>query len=222
MTIVLVPLDGSELAARALPFSTTIAARSGWSLLLLRAVDTLSAPTDAAGLALEQAAQEALDALAASLEASGVNAVTRVVDGQAETQILEATADENVSLVVMSTHGRGGIGRFTYGSVADTVLRHTPVPVLIVPPHGLKRWPTDDRIKILVPLDGSSLAASVLGPACELADALGGSLLLTTLVESSRFMSYAEGCQSGVAPPTTVVMRRVSLREATWGAGRAS
>ena len=124
---------------------------------------------------------------------SGVRGVTRVVDGQAETQILEATADEAVSLVVISTHGRGGLGRFISGSVTDTVLRYAPVPVLTVPPHGLERWPTDKRIKILVPLDGSRLAASVLRPACELADVLGGSLLLLTLVESSRFASYREG-----------------------------
>ena len=197
MKTVLVPLDGSELAAQALPFATTIAARSGCSLLLLRAVNSLNAPTDAAGLALKQAAQEALDAVAASLAADGVTAVTRVVDGQAETRILEATADEDVSLIVMSTHGRGGIGRFIYGSVADTVLRHTPVPVLIVPPHGLKWWPSDDHIKVLVPLDGSELAASVLRPACELADVLGGSLLLLTLVESSRFASYSVGYVNG-------------------------
>src|SRR5581483_700715 len=197
MKVVLVPLDGSELAARAVPFATAIAARSGWSLLLLRAVNTLSAPTDTVGLALKQEAQEALDAVAASLAASGVSAVTRVVDGQAETAILEATADEDVSVIVMSTHGRRGVGRFIYGSVTDTVLRHAPVPVVTVPPHGLERWPTDERIKILVPLDGSELAASVLRPACELADVLGGSLLLLTLVESSRFMSYTEGYLSG-------------------------
>jgi nucleotide-binding universal stress UspA family protein len=193
MKVVLVPLDGSELAERVVPFATTIATMSGWSLLLLRAVNTLSAPTDAAGLALKQAAQEALDAVAASLAADAVRVATRVVDGQAETHILEATADEDVRLVVMSTHGRGGLGRFIYGSVADTVLRHTPVPVLIVPPHGLERWPADERIKILVPLDGSELSASVLSPACELADVLGGSLLLLTLVESSRFASYSAG-----------------------------
>src|SRR5581483_5758213 len=70
MKVVLVPLDGSELAARAVPFATAIAARSGWSLLLLRAVNTLSAPTDTVGLALKQEAQEALDAVAASLAAS--------------------------------------------------------------------------------------------------------------------------------------------------------
>jgi nucleotide-binding universal stress UspA family protein len=197
MKVVLVPLDGSELAERAVPFATTIATMPGWSLLLLRAVNTLSAPTDAAGLALKQSAQEALDAVAASLAAAGVGAVTRVVDGQAETAILEAAADEDVGLVVMSTHGRGGLGRFIYGSVADTVLRHTPVPVLTVPPHGLERWPMDERVKILVPLDGSELSASVLRPACELADLLGGSLLLLTLVESSRFASYTEGYLSG-------------------------
>jgi nucleotide-binding universal stress UspA family protein len=197
MKVVLVPLDGSALAARAVPFATAIAANAGWSLLLLRAVDTFRSPTDAAERAEKQAAQEALDAVAASLEAVGVRAVTRIVDGQAETQILEATADEDVRLIVMSTHGRGGIGRFIYGSVADTVLRHTPVPVLIVPPHGLERWPSDEGITILAPLDGSGLAASVLGPACELADVLGGTLVLLTIVESSRFMSYSEGYHFG-------------------------
>ena len=193
MKTLLVPLDGSELAARAVPFATALATRAGWSLLLLRAVDTFRGQTDAAEPAEKQAAQEALDAVAASLEAVGVRAVTRVVEGHAQAQILAAATDDDVRLVVMSTHGRSGVGRFVYGSVADTVLRHTPVPVLVVPPHGVERWPTDEPIKILVPLDGSRRASSVLGPACELADVLGGSLLLLTLVESSRFMSYSEG-----------------------------
>jgi nucleotide-binding universal stress UspA family protein len=93
------------------------------------------------------------------------------------------------------------------------VLRHTPVPVLIVPPHGLERWAPDDRIKILVPLDGSRIAASVLSPACELAGVLGGSLLLLTLVESSRYMSYAEGYLSGAADENddALVAARVQL-----------
>jgi len=193
MKTILVPLDGSELADRAVPFAATIATRAGWSLLLLRAVNTLSAPTEAAGLALKQEAQEALDAVAMSLEEDGIGAVARVVDRQAETAILDATADEDVSLVVMSTHGRGGLGRLIYGSVADIVLRHAPVPVLTVPPHGLERWPTDERIKILVPLDGSALARAALAPACELADILGGSLLLATVVVFPHYATYTEG-----------------------------
>ena len=66
----------------------------------------------------------------------------------AETAILDETADVDVVLVVMSTHGRGGLGRFVYGSVADTVLRYAPIGVLTVPPHGLDAWPTDQQIKI--------------------------------------------------------------------------
>jgi nucleotide-binding universal stress UspA family protein len=173
MKTILVPLDGSALADRAVPFAATIATRAGWSLLLLRAVDTLSAPTETAGLALKHEAQERLDATAAALTAGSINAATRVVDGQAVTAILDATADEHVSLVAMSTHARGGLGRLIYGSVADAVLRHAPVPVLTVPPHGLDEWPPDQRIKILVPLDGSQVSKAALAPACELADVLG-------------------------------------------------
>lgn len=193
MKTILVPLDGSALADRAVPFAATIATRAGWPLLLLRAVNTLSAPTEAAGLALKHEAQEALDAVATALAADGISALTRVVDGQAETAILEATADEDVSLVVMSTHGRGGLGRWIYGSVADTMLRHAPVPVLTVPPHGLEEWPTDGCVKILVPLDGSDLSRAALEPACELADILGGSLVLASVVMLPSYSMYAEG-----------------------------
>jgi nucleotide-binding universal stress UspA family protein len=193
MTTLLVPLDGSNLADRAVPFAATIATRAGWSLLLLRAVNTLRAPTVADEAILMREAQEALDAVATSLAADGLNAVTRVVDKQAETAILEATADDDVKLVVMSTHGRGGLGRFVYGSVADTVLRHAPVPVLTVPAHGLDAWQPNERIKIMVPLDGSDLSHAALGPACELADILGGSLLLASVVTLPQYAAYPVG-----------------------------
>jgi nucleotide-binding universal stress UspA family protein len=193
MKTILVPLDGSALADRAVPFAATIASRAGWSLLLLRAVNTLSAPTEAEGLALKREAQEALDATAAAIATDGMRVATRVVDQPAESAILEATADEDVVLVVMSTHGRGGLGRFIYGSVADTVLRHAPVPVLTVPPHGLSEWPTEPRIKIMVPLDGSELSKAALTPACEIADVLGGSLLLASVVTVPSYSMYAEG-----------------------------
>jgi nucleotide-binding universal stress UspA family protein len=193
MKALLVPLDGSALADRAVPFAATIATRAGWSLLLLRAVDTFSAPSEAAGLALTREAEESLDATAAALTADGLSVTTRVVDRQAESAILEATSDADVSLIVMSTHGRGGLGRFVYGSVADTVLRHSPVPVLTVPPHGLDEWPTDQPIKIMVPLDGSELSKAALEPACEIADVLGGSLLLASVVTFPTYAMYAEG-----------------------------
>jgi nucleotide-binding universal stress UspA family protein len=193
MKTILVPLDGSDLAARAVPFAATLAARGEASLLLLRAVNTLAAPTESAGRALVDEAQLALDATTAALAADGITASTRVVDRQAESAILEAAADADVNLIVMSTHGRGGLGRFIYGSVADTVLRHAPVPVLTVPPHGLSAWPTAGQVKILVPLDGSELSRLAVGPACDLSDALGGSLLLGSVVTFPSYSMYAEG-----------------------------
>jgi nucleotide-binding universal stress UspA family protein len=193
MKTILVPLDGSALADRALPFAVTIAARAGWSIRLLRAVNTFPAPTEAAGLALVREARAELDAVAARLVADGIQASTRVVDKQAETAILDETADQDVVLVVMSTHGRSGLGRFVYGSVADTVLRYAPIGVLTVPPHGLDTWPADQQIKIMVPLDSSELSKAVLEPASELADVLGGALLLASVVTFPHYAAYAEG-----------------------------
>jgi nucleotide-binding universal stress UspA family protein len=193
MKAILVPLDGSDLAARAVSFAALLAARGGGEIVLLRAVNTLSAPTERAGMALKREAQESLDSTAAKLEADGLTVTTHVVDRQPESAILEAASDPDVDLIVMSTHGRGGLGRFIYGSVADTVLRHAPVPVLTVPPHGMDAWATDARPTILVPLDGSDLSQAALGPACELADTLGGTLLLGSVVTFPNYASYAEG-----------------------------
>lgn len=206
MQSLLVPLDGSALADRAVPFAAALAARTGWSVLLLRAIDTLSAPTDSDALALRKEAQEALDVVAAALAADGVGAETRVVDGPPESAILEAAADESVSLIVMSTHGRGGLGRFIYGSVADAVLRQSPVPVLTVPPHGLESWPKDRTVKVMVPLDGSELCRVALGPACEVADILGGSLLLASVAPLAHHAAYAEGYTFIEPDPDDIVL----------------
>ena len=81
-------------------------------------------------------------------------------------------------MIVMSTHGRTGLGRFIYGSVADELLRTSDLPVLLVPRDCEWSWPGDRTLRVLVPLDGSSLAEAVLGPACELADALDADLML--------------------------------------------
>jgi nucleotide-binding universal stress UspA family protein len=67
------------------------------------------------------------------------------------------------------------------------------VPVLTVPPHGLDRWPPEQQIKIMVALDGSEVSRTALEPACQLADVLGGSLLLASVVTFPSYAMYAEG-----------------------------
>ena len=82
----------------------------------------------------------------------------------------------------MSTHGRSGIGRWLYGSVADAVIRSATVPVMLIPSDVRGPWPTDRQPRILVPLDGSQLSEAVLGPALELATRLDAELLLVEVV----------------------------------------
>ena len=72
--------------------------------------------------------------------------------------ICDATGELQAGLVVMTTHGRSGLGRWLYGSVADQVLRRTDVPVLLVPAAGDRAWAAGTLRQILVPLDGSALA----------------------------------------------------------------
>lgn len=215
MTTVLVPLDGSELAQRAVPFALGIARRDGRAVLLLRAVNTLAAPTYREGQILVNEAADALDAYALTLADTGVTITTRVVDAPAEVGILEAAEDDDIDLIVMSTHGRSGLGRWIYGSVADAVLRDAPVPVLIVPPHGRAELKQDGPIKILVPLDGSALALSALGPATQLADSLGATLVLGSVVTFPHYAAYAEGYTFVDPAPTenALAISRDYLRE---------
>jgi nucleotide-binding universal stress UspA family protein len=82
----------------------------------------------------------------------------------------------------MSTHGRSGLGRMIYGSVADAVLRRATVPVLLVSAHCERRWGDRPPGRVLVPLDGSELGETALGPAQDLATALGAGLLLVQIL----------------------------------------
>ena len=193
MNTILVPLDGSVLSERAIPFAARLASTTDRPLLLLRAVDTTAFLTDASAAAFKAELQAELDALADSLQLQDVRADACIVEGRPERVILEAASQGDVDLCVMSTHGRGGLRRWVYGSTADAVLRQAPVPVLLVPPEGLATWPLDHPVKIVVALDGSPLAEAALEPACMLADVLGGTLVLARIVACPRYSAHVEG-----------------------------
>ena len=156
---ILLPLDGSPLAELAIPYASTLARRSGASLVLVQAVQTHTAPgfdqTDAE-LEVMGRAQTYLQSIAARLEAEHVRTAAHVYYDDAAHAILDAAERQAADLIVMSTHGRTGIGRMLYGSVADLVLRHATAPVFLVPASAgdaaqLAEHPTT----LLVPLDGS-------------------------------------------------------------------
>lgn len=185
-TTILVPLDGSEFAERAVPFAAYLARRADAEIALLRAVQARTFPgadpTDAE-VKVTQEAEAALDRVAASLRQQGIAASTHVYYDSATSALTDALRAQHPDLVVMSTHGRSGIGRWLYGSVAEHVLHHATMPVLLVPARCRREWKPDAIGPVVVGLDGSPLAEAALAPAAQLAAWLDTELVLAEVIE---------------------------------------
>lgn len=184
---ILVPLDGSKLSEQALPVATSLAAATGARLLLVRAawvpyVSDLS-PQDAEIHSIEDA-EDYLAAVKARLEADGLAVDTAIPFAPAGEGILIEIDLRRPDLVVMSTHGRSGISRLLFGSVAETVAARSAAPVLLVrvARAELPIQPIKPQPEILVPVDVSAFAETALALARELALALDGNLVLMRAV----------------------------------------
>jgi nucleotide-binding universal stress UspA family protein len=141
---ILVPLDGSALAERAIPFAIALAEKFEGEILLLRVLDIPEATAPTRHLevtigwvreARAQAHDEArryLDERQREIYRQGIAVRALMRDRSAPEDILEVADSEKIDLIVMSAHGQGGRARWTFGSVADKVARHSPCPVLLV------------------------------------------------------------------------------------------
>ena len=131
---ILVPLDGSDLGATALPSAVELARASGAELILLRAVE--QQPQYASLLLMRHnQATAALDALVADIGPQApVTPVVATDYGDSAEAIVEEAARRQADLIVMATHGYGGVRRWMLGSVADKVLQAAPAPLLLVRP----------------------------------------------------------------------------------------
>lgn len=146
-SLIIAPLDGGELAERALPFAITFAREYGRTLLLLHVAPAPfplgSGPTGRAlaGETLkaeEVGARRYLGAVRERLEReAGIHVECMLKVGNPATEIARTAEVHPGSLIVMSTHGRGGLSRALLGSVAAEVIRRTPAPALIVPPAAM-------------------------------------------------------------------------------------
>ena len=181
---ILVPVDGSPLSERALPFAQGLARQTGARLLVMRAV-LLAKPSVPEAEHFNEAAVGEAEAELAEITArateAGAAVESFVWDDEAGWAIVGACDAERADLIVMSTHGRTGLGRVMYGSVADHVLRTARIPVLLVPPAARYRF--DPPFKLLIPLDGSPLAEEAMAPALDFAEALHGEVILVRALE---------------------------------------
>ncbi len=136
----LVPLDGSAVAEAIIPFILDIAGPLDMEVDLLRVVEPL-APMVIEGSrhvevedieARRTDAEEYLAPIAVELRNKGVKVESRVRRGNPAEEIVAAARETGADLIAMSTHGRGGLGRLVFGSVAQAVLRHVDMPVFLM------------------------------------------------------------------------------------------
>ena len=139
MDHIIVPLDTSDVSARALEAATTLAASFDAEITLLIVLDTavrngLREAAASENVMIETEAASYLGAIAEDLRRAGRNVTTTVVDGlDPAAAISEASKAEGADLIVMCTHGRTGAERWLLGSVTDRVIRSSTVPVYVIP-----------------------------------------------------------------------------------------
>lgn len=169
---IIVPLDGSTLGERALPVASTLAKRCGATLQLVRVLGENESVSPAA---------EYLEQTAHSL-GPHTWALPPIVMDVTAWAIRETVSRSPNSLLCMSSHGRGGLGRTVLGNVAESVVQEMSEPVLLVGPHA--RVPGDQPWgAILTTFDGSERSEAILPLATDWADALGMRLILANVVD---------------------------------------
>lgn len=171
---ILVPLDGSELAEEGLPLATELALR--WRepvhLVLVHQSPSIFLAPEAGPASLLGLDEEVrrnlkgyLDGVAARTAATtGATVVPVLLDGEVVSVLAHYATTQVARLVVMTTHGRGGVSRMFLGSVADRLIRHIRCPAILATPGAAKEHPhaAGERRRAVIPLDGSRLAESII------------------------------------------------------------
>lgn len=151
---ILIPTDFSDLSESALKTGIDIAKRQNAEVTLLHVVDLLPTllPTevflsDSKAVLLRM--EEKLKEISANIRKdSGVNAGVKVIEGTPSDSICKFAHENNISLIVMGTHGVSGLREFFIGSEAFRVIKNSTCPVLTIP----GKWPKTDFKKVLLPV----------------------------------------------------------------------
>lgn len=217
---ILVPLDGSELAEQALPVGASLARKAGATLHLVSVhepmpVTPMPPEMPALPFDLEEGVRaelaEYLESVAAVARAGLTTPVTTSVPtGPAAVALCDYVESQPVDLVVMTTHGRGGLSRWWLGSVADRMLRRLEVPALLLHPRDLPQ-PTEFP-RIVVALDGE-IEEPVMTAALALADSTPATrYILTRVVEPGIPVLTALAARPAHLPPLWTERRAVEAR----------
>ena len=142
---ILLPTDFSECGNYALSYAASLARTFGASIICVNVIEPIVPTVGYSGMTeplpiaditeqLEDSAERELPKLAECDECSGIDVEELVVHGEAASEIVRVAKERDVDLIVISSHGRTGLGRILFGSTAESVVRHASCPVLVVKP----------------------------------------------------------------------------------------
>jgi nucleotide-binding universal stress UspA family protein len=214
---ILVPLDGSRLAEAVLPLVLRLASRLSADVELLHVIER-RAPARVHGDRHLQGEAEARDYLfgevAPQLQASGIETsghVHDVPEGDVAASIARHVAELSADLVVLATHGSGGMRDILFGSVAQQVLARTDVPLLLVRPDRVG-W--SDLRRVLVPLDGTPDGEAALTVAADLARPFEAEVLVLRVVPTWSTVAGERTPGAVMLPSATVAALALQARAA--------
>lgn len=187
---ILVTLDGSAMAEKALPYAGIIARRTGSPIILFAVCGE--------GDTERQRFEAYLESVRERIRSWAVPVSTRCVPhGKPADEIVNFSEENGVGLVVMCTHGGGGISRWYSGSVSHKVAEESYIPLLLVKGGGVQTGPSYPVMRnILVALDGSRLAEAVIPLALAMADGSEGEVILFGVNEAGEIHGSVESPSS--------------------------
>lgn len=223
----LVPLDGSALAEQAIASAVRLAHATGGSILLVHVVNPPSEFTIYTEITIPSQdlvdeeiadAKAYLSQIASSKQLAGIETHTVVLSGPIAASILDAASEHQIEAIILCSHGRTGVKRWVLGSVAESIVRHSSIPVLLL--HATNQRSSGlaplipHPIRVLVALDGSSLAEEILPSAIELAATISapaqGELHLLQLIK----LPTVDDIVVYHRLPTDIDARKVVLQQA--------
>jgi nucleotide-binding universal stress UspA family protein len=142
---ILLPTDFSECGNYALSYAASLARTFRASIICVHVIEPMVPTVGYSGMTeplpiaditdqLEDSAERELPKIARCEECAGLEIEELIVHGEAAAEIVRVAKDRNVDLIVVSSHGRTGLGRILFGSTAEAVVRHASCPVLVVKP----------------------------------------------------------------------------------------
>lgn len=216
----LVPLDGSRLAESVLPAVERLAGACGAEVTLMH-IREAQPPASIHGerhLADPGEAGVYLEGIAEKLRHAGVSAnwhVHEPKEGDVAASILQHADEFQPDLVVLCTHGRGGMRDVLFGSIAQQALQRGRWPVLVVEPKEDGSAPEFDPRRILMPVDGSESHPAPLDLGARLACALGAELHLVMVVPTRETLAGDRSAPRRTMPATVTAILELAEKNAS-------